>query len=156
MKEEEAPREMKIGLWGSYGHGLISDDILYKALKDEIESQDSRIECYIASQRTYKPDFVIIGGGTILGTPLRDFHPTCKWGVFGAGFRDRNHLEKLDKAEFVRVRGRHTANMLFEQGIRSEVVGDPICLKVYTANKVWIVMFPRELQKEWDIYHETK
>ena len=118
---------MRVALWGAYNTGFFSDDLIALGIKGEFRKHG--IDLFIPPPtKPFEADFCIIGGGTILGTPLKDLQYNGAIGVFGAGYRDGFYLERLKQALFIKVRGPFTQYQLSKRGYSSEVIGDPIAL----------------------------
>lgn len=139
----------RIGIWGAYKSGYISDDILYEALANEIKLNmpDAEIIALADGIPDDGVDFIIIGGGTMLGEPLHAFTYNKPFGVFGAGYRDNLNLDILKKAKFIYVRGGYSKRKLSEHGIDSEVIGDPVCLLsgAHIPSNIKLGMIPRNV-----------
>jgi len=138
---------MKIGVWGCYNQGFLCDDLIYKAIEEEIKRQDRTIEVSPCNCNQYmEPDAFIVGGGTIIGDPLKQFsHNGKPYVIFGAGYRETPDINILKRAKCVKTRGELSARKLRAMGLWAESCGDPVILldvpQIQTSHSV---MIPRK------------
>jgi len=129
----------KIAIWGCYNQGFISDDLLYKAISDEIKYQTLDVDIVAVNHETdIDADFCIIGGGTLIGEPLKNFQyhnkPFC---ILGAGYREGNIPDFIHKAVFIKTRGELSARKIRGMGFWAESCGDPIVLLKRQRSKIY-------------------
>lgn len=135
---------IKIGLWGYYGHGEFCDDYIEYAIKTTFNYiSGNNIEWVRLPTGKTVLDAIILGGGSLLGTPEPKLVGMLKENVdmpfyiYGTGFRniEKSGFENLqylwDRASLIAVRGESSIERLDEQGLKMSKVaalGDPIFL----------------------------
>lgn len=134
---------LKVVLYGYYGVGELCDDFMADATKKTFEELSDRPIEWVAPN--VKPDLVVLGGGSLLGTNLylEQFcnlvqHWDCPVAIFGTGARDVERGDFLpglrylwQRASSISVRGETSRKRLEQWGLdtsKIESLGDPIFL----------------------------